>query len=337
MTAFDGGSRLRLRPGTSWRRDERFGLVLETSLGSGPVRISAAAEPLLPLLAEGCQESDLADVCRSASVPDGAVHGQVRAFVDSLMRLGVLEGSEAPVRSRRRKTISVGAIEPALRPLIRLIGLHPRSLAIVVGTWLGIAIAALVFAMLTGAIDNPLDALIRRDWRPFAIAVLAVPLHELGHIVAAAAAGVRLGNLRFERIGVLFYRPSVETLSLASETARYKIALVAAAGPATDLLVSGTSAGISLTTAGDLQVVAGGVAAITLLFFYRGLNPWKASDGSRFVSCLVGDPSLRRRAVRIPWSAVPLASRTGAYRAWAVVYAGGGAGLLAAMVLQVGV
>ena len=177
----------------------------------------------------------------------------------------------------------------------------------------------------------------RPDWRPFAIAVLTVPLHELGHIVAAAAAGVRLGNLRLERIGVLFYRPSVETLSLASETARYKIALVAAAGPATDLLVSGTSAGIALATAGDIQVVAGGVAAITLLFFYRGLNPWKASDGSRFVSCLVGDPTLRRRAVRVPWSPVPPSSPAGKYRAWAVVYAGGGAGLLAAMVLQVGV
>ena len=160
MTACDAGSRLRLRAGTSWRRDERFGLVLETSLRSGPVRISAAAEPLLPLLAEGCQERDLTDVYRSALVPDCAVHGQVRAFIDSLMRLGVLEGSEAPVRRRHRKTISVGAIEPALRPLIRLIGLHPRALAMMVGIWLGIAIAALVMAMLTGAIVNPLDALI---------------------------------------------------------------------------------------------------------------------------------------------------------------------------------
>lgn len=273
---------IRLQKGATWRGapDGRTIVFLPSQLA--PLRISGPVGGLLPLLAKGCSLDELHERL-AGDVGARVERRQLEALVQRLEEMGALVGQKARRRGQVRWLFDVGA-------LVERFGLD-RGAKLIVGLSLVAGIAgclALALAALSGALRNPLAAAMRLDWLPFLLVLLIlVPLHELGHALAAIATRTPLG-----RFGVglrrLIVRPCVETLPEGQSASDRRRGLVAAGGPYMDVCTAGAFAGLALVTSGRAAELAGTLSACGLLLGLRNLAPGARKDGFKVLCAAFG-------------------------------------------------
>lgn len=157
------------------------------------------------------------------------------------------------------------------------------------------------------------------ELRMIAALAAAVIVHELGHIAALRALGLRICALRSEMQGFC--------IDYAGETSRLGHAAAALAGPVAGLAMAFAVSALAVRTGGAFFALTAGVSLLLSLF---NLLPIQALDGGRVLklvlSALLGDNAGRRAANAVSTAVALVLFALGMY----IFLAGHGAGLVIA-------
>jgi putative peptide zinc metalloprotease protein len=283
------------------KRDSGRIILVDSTGGTLPVRVSAIADELLPLLMSGVSVDELAGVLRHRHPQARDVRQKLAAFLAQLEAAGMLETSQA--RTRRRLQAPRWRL-PNPDRLARQIaaGLHrvPRLvrrvlLALVVGA----ALLALGWRIGDRALRPHLIDVVRQfDAWGLALGLgVLMPLHELAHAVACRAAGVPVRGAGVVLHGFLVPGPYVDTTDAYLVSDRWRRFWIPAAGPLMDLLVAGAGAAGALATHGVWAHRCAYASLIASIFVFLDLNPFGPTDGSHMLEAWLDDELARLTAL----------------------------------------
>lgn len=106
--------------------------------------------------------------------------------------------------------------------------------------------------------------------------LVSIIMHELGHLVAARSVGIGVRAIRLDAIG------GAAELERAPETGKSEM-LVAAGGPAVNLLLGGGALGAATLLSGDAAIVMTWFAAVNLILGVFNLLPGLPFDGGHIL------------------------------------------------------
>jgi peptidase M50-like protein len=322
-TGEDDGGLLRLRPGVR-RIDRPNGPLLVAPEGTS-LRVGATVAAVVPLLGEGISFEGLAAHLRRRHPGAADLEPKLRILVDQLAAARLLEGGEDPKPAAKQprglRTLDVDPLARALaRPLRWLLAAVPKPVALGLGGAVAAAAATGIVRLLTSPLRPQLTGVFHlSNLGGLALVLLvAMPLHELGHAVAARCLGVPVERLGIG-IGFGIPRLMVETPAarfLSSATQRFWIPF---AGPLTDFLVAGAAAwGMLLSQRAAPAVVV--LFAFTLLSFGLNTSPLPQGDGSHMLEAILDDDWARQGALFGRRSRFSTSRGLGIYRGVAVVH-----------------
>lgn len=289
------------------------GQVLFVPPEGSPVRVSPLAAALKDALAEGASFDDLVRRLEAGRVPSTGVRESLPAFLDTLSRAALLDDGRSALRERAlRLKVPVDALASRLA---RILGAVPRGIGRL-ALLAGVGSAAISLGILMATEPLRLRELVDRfSAGGLALFLLVVvPLHELGHAVAARLAGVpvREAGLFLSRFGVP--RPYIATPDAACLPSRLDRFSIAAAGPLLDLLVCGAAA--ALAGAGTpLAPAARFLCLLSLLILIVNTTPLGEGDGSHMLEALLDDELARHSALSRRPSRLSRARDLAIYRA----------------------
>lgn len=287
---------LRLRRAiTAVRRGETQLLI---SKGGRPVRVSAAATAIMPLLLQGATLEQLRNELTARHPRARDVGSKVEAFVTQLHVSGLLEGSDAQRGRQGPLRVLVPGVDPlAARLATAWLALPGWLRRVLCGGLLAGALVATIAAYAETSLRPHLsDLRYHFSWFGLALfALVVVPLHELGHAVACRRAGVPVREAGVLFAGRFLPVPFVDTTGAYAVQDRRRRAWIPAMGPLVDLLGAGCAAAVLLATGGDGTA---GEAARTLLlvcsmFVFFDSSLFTPSDGSHVAEALLDDELAR--------------------------------------------
>jgi hypothetical protein len=287
--------------------------------GGNPVRVSPAVQGIWRELVTGEEFEKVAARLEELHPRARDSRTRLAEFLDTLEAAGLLEDNKAENSRPKRQPLMLWNPDPFAA---RVAGVVLRLPAVIRNLTAILCVAAAVLGgvLLLKSTFKPrfIDAFIY--FSPFGIAVIAVvavPLHELGHAIACRLAGVRSGRLGL-RWGRLFLpQPFVETPESFLATGSWRRFGIAAGGLVCDLIVGGAAAWIALLTA--RRGVTG--AAATQVFLYClmavtvGTSPIQPGDGSNMLAALLNRDLAGDGSPRGAISRVSPATRVQIYRA----------------------
>lgn len=293
---------VRLCEGVTQVRRARGETLLVSPDGRSALRTGRVGGALLPLLLHGTTREQLMIVLRQRYPVAGDVDEKVERFLETLRRAGMLTGASAR-RMRRGATQKFAPIDvnPVARLVARVLNGRPRLVLSVLA--LGI-VSAVVGVSIAWTMDpqhlSPVGLVHRFDPIGLALFVcIVVPLHELAHAVACAAAGVPVTSAGIVWRGRIVPSPYVDTSQAYRVAGRWTRFLIPAAGPLVDLLASGAGAwGIVFTTAtGVVGHAALYLLLLSLVFLCFDTTPLTPSDGSHMLEAMLDDELARVAAL----------------------------------------
>lgn len=289
------------------RRDQ--GLLLHVPSTKRTLRVGRATETLLPALAEGTSFNALVALLGTPEVKP-----LLSAFLDKLRGAGMLAGGEAQaapaMRVRLKPLVDINPLAGALAtPLRALPAIVRRALSALV-----IAAAVAGIAALAWTHGRPHLSSVLYGFDAFALGYLLLihmPIHELGHAVAARLAGIRItsAGVMFRRLGLpVPYVLTPEAFRLRERRPRLWIA---AGGPLVDLVASGAAAWLAIAVDGPIGHAAAYFVFLGLVTLLLNLNPFVGSDGSHILQAALDDDNVRTvvRSRRQPVLTTPRAIR----------------------------
>jgi Zn-dependent protease len=293
---------LRLKPHIARIKRDGGHVILVDPSGTA-VRVSPAADHVLPLLMHGAPAGEMAAHLRARFPSARDVNGKLEAFLDQLGRSGMLDSVDAaPPRRARQPRIALFDPDPVARAVAGLLGRVPRPLRrAVLGLSIVSALAAVGWVLLHPPLRPELAGLVREfDVVGLLLFVgILMPTHELAHAVACRSAGVPVRSAGLVLHGFLVPGPYVDTSDSYRVRERGRRFLIPAAGPLVDLVVAGAAAGAIIATGGD-GVWAHRAATLFLLSFLlllADLNPFAPSDGSHMLEAWLDDELARLTAL----------------------------------------
>lgn len=297
---------VQLRP-TTMRVDRGGGQVLFADGEGRGVRVSPVAASLYPSLRTGASPAALVAELQLRYPRAAGIEEQVLAFVAKLVAVGLI-AHDAPTAPASVSSVTrvvdwiAGSIASPLRrlpPRVRAAG----AVAVVLA-------AVVVVASAVGA--RPHVALVAGAWRSVLVILLvAIPMHELAHAIVARIVGVRVTNVGVTIRGLP--RLHVHTPGAVSAARLHRVA-IAAAGPATDLMIS-ACAWSAVRHGGPAWLAI--TATWSLLGALAASSPLVDGDGARALCALLDDELVRQAALGLPARLTPR-RRVRAYR-WTIV------------------
>lgn len=291
---------IRLRTGV--RRVTRPSGPLLVSPEGVAVRVGASVDDFYPLLMEGARFEELAARLRDRHPSTREIDERLRALLQQLENSQLLECGEVERRSTTpaRPLLSLD-VDPLAKGCARALGQAPWPLRLAALGSAMLAALAGVLTLLTGPLKPSFyDAFIHfSGWGLALVLGVVVPLHELGHAIAARCVGVRVNRLCVGRGALGFPRPYVETPEALLVVESWRRFWIPCGGPLANFLLGGAAAWVAVATER-----AGGVgAAATLVFLYClmsvivGTSPLRAGDGSHMLEALLDDDHARLGAL----------------------------------------
>jgi len=285
-------AQIQLRADVMVVRREHGVMLLHVPATQRTLRVGRATETLLPALVEGTTFDALV-----ALVPGPEVTPALTAFVDKLRGAGMLEGEgdaqAAPaMRVRLRPLLDINPLAGALAAPLRALPTFVRRAFV----WLVIGAAIAGIATLAWLHGRPRLTNVIYGFDVLALAWLLIvhmPLHELGHAVAARLAGIRVtsAGIMFRRLGLpVPYVLTSEAFRLRERRPRIWIS---AGGPLVDLVAVGIAAWLAVAVPGAIGHAAAYFVFLGLVTLLLNLNPLVGSDGSHILQAALDDDSVR--------------------------------------------
>lgn len=265
--------RIQLRPGVRWR-EMLDGEYIAFVPGDGsPVRITKNVANLLSLLELGADRGQIAENLTE-------YHGRAISTRQSEQVIAAL---------RKNQMLNEPKVQPGkdilwiadIGAMVQKLGLDRVSYAIG-ALYLGLvalALYAIVQLVASGQLKNPMSLFFEMNWFPFALLILAIPLHELGHILAGIASNTSLGRVGVRKRSLPIIKPFVESFSRKDGKDALPLAITAAGGPLSDIINAGLAASVALAGPDWLQPTASGFCALALLMAYQNLSIARRKDG----------------------------------------------------------
>jgi len=297
----DAAETYRLMPDVQIVRRENALLLVSGQTGAS-VRVSPAAESLLPMLQSGAGMQELRAFLQTRHPQAGDVGPKLELFLQPLLRLQLLAAGDVSAKVRRGWTrINLFRIDPFARRIAAALLWFPQMLRwtvlalLLLGACAGIAQLALThqFPSGRGIVKQFSFAGL------FFFALVVVSVHELGHAVACRMAGVEVGYAGIVFHGGLIPGPFVETSNAYRVQGRWQRFCIPAAGPLVNFLSAGAAAWVLvLVVPGhpELQDAVRFVFMVSLLFVYFDTNPFGPTDGSYMLGALLDDELAKRNA-----------------------------------------
>ena len=274
------------------------------------VRISQNALPIVERLESATNLSDLvADLATSFHYDEARLRPRVISFLGELRSAGVLTvpAKSASVGDRVVRSVRHTPIRrfPLTRSADRLFDL-PARLLWAMGSHLRtatiLAVAILVLAGVTSALSTlvggsgiPVGAVVW-PW-PLGMVLVGLVLHESAHGVACRYYGV---HVREAGIGLWYY---FIPIAYVDRTDAYRVrgrfgrAVIALAGPATDLVCAAACFLVARSVGGPVQATASFTGVLFLLVMATNLNPLLPGDGHQAAEAVAGELNFRGRAM----------------------------------------
>jgi len=253
------------------------------------LRVSPQVSALWPLLRDGITPAALTAHLRARHPQAARVEEQVLALVASLRGSALLAGAPPAAPPPTRVTAVVDRVATIAARAIARLGV-PVAASLIV-----FAVAAALVSnviQLTGSPPRLAPLLGASSWLGAAFVLLvAVPLHELGHAIAARSVGLRIAEVGLTVRGLP--RPFVRIPGSIAAPARHRV-VIAAAGPLVDLAVAGFAAAIARGTGSGAASV---VFVWTLLGALAATSPLVSGDGARLLEGALDDDLVRRAAL----------------------------------------
>lgn len=285
---------VRLVPGVRrFRRPDAFLLV---PADGNPLLVSRLVDEFWESLVSGTSVGDLVSSLQERHPRAGDVRPKVTHFLARLRSAGLLEGAPGPVTRQRGVRIPIDSLaRPCADVLLRL---PPRARLVTSACAVGMSAAGLAF-LLAGP-RRPRVGDVSRASLPAVFAVIAmVPIHELGHAIAARCVGVEPGPLVIAPRRWGLPRIHVSTPPASTLEAGVSRAWIAAGGPLADLLVGGAAAWWLLLRGGlgASHPAARLVAFAALVSLDVGTSPLPDGDGAHILQALLDDDVARGAAI----------------------------------------
>lgn len=287
----------RLMPDVDIVRRANVLLLVSRSSGAS-VRVSPAAEPLLPMLAQGTTQAALAATLQQRHPLAQDVGAKLQVFLQPLVRSGVVATRESAVRRRRGwAKFELFRPDPLAHWLAQRVLALPQVLRRAsLGLLLAMPVAGLLLLVASGRLP-PASALVNA-FAPGGLllfALLLVPLHEASHALACRMAGVAVGGGGILLHGGIMPGPYIETTQAYRVAGRWPRFLIPAVGPLVNLLGAGAAAWLLWLGVGP-QALLTTFFLLCVLFVYLDTNPFGPTDGARMLEALLDDELARRQA-----------------------------------------
>jgi hypothetical protein len=270
--------------------------------GSAPVRVTAAAKEIWPMLVTGARLDELAGRLSLLHPKARDSRERLEIFLSQLRSSGLLE--DAPVKNTtraKRKVRMLFDLDVLAARLARMVSWLPNPFWILITTVAaGMAVIGAWLLLVSSAKPRFFDAFTHFSVLGFiAVLTVVIPLHEIGHALACRLSCVRVGFLGLRRGLLGLPLPFVETPEMFLVANRWKRFQVSAAGLFSDLLLGGAAAWIVLWsgTGSLLGNAARFVFLYCLMTLNVGTSPMQAGDGSNMLSALLNDDFVRPAAL----------------------------------------
>lgn len=281
----------------------RSNTLMLVSSGSGAaVRISPAAEALLPLLEAGTSVDELQTALQEKHPQARDINSKLTVFLQPLVRSGLLTVGNQSKRKRKGwpklelfQPDPLAAVCAAL--LLKPPALVRRTLLAVL--LLG-SLAGIVQLILMHRFPSPhqiFDAVGIPGF--FIFFLVVVPIHEAAHAIACRMAGIEVGAAGIILHGNLMPGPYIETTKAYRVQNRIARFWIPAAGPIINLLGTGIAAWLLIWLDPhrvEAVEITQTVFFLCAVFVYLDTNPFGPSDGSHMVEALLEDELARRNA-----------------------------------------
>jgi len=234
---------------------------------SNPVRVTGNVAHVLPALQEGADR--------------GQISKELTEFHGHEVSLRQSDRLIAALRERNMfKDQNEGEKEPVIwlgdvGAAVERFGLIRIRFALGTLSTIGVLVAAyfIMTLVLSGNLKNPFSLFFDLNWLPFLLLLLiALPVHELGHIVAGISSNTSLGRLGLNRRTLPIIKPFVESLSRKNGDDSLPLAATAAGGPLGDVTSAGIAACVAVAGPGWLQPTASGFCALALIMAYQNFS-----------------------------------------------------------------
>lgn len=297
---------VRLRP-TTVCIDRGSGQVLFADGEGRGVRVSPVAASLYPLLRTGASPAALVADLHARYPRAAGIEEQVLAFVAKLVAVGLIAGdAQSPPARGSGLVLVVDRIAGVIASPLRRLPPRVRAAAAVA------VVLAAVVVIASSVSARPHVALVSGAWRSVLLILLvAIPLHELSHAIAARIVGVRVTSVGVTIRGLP--RLHVHTPGAVSAPTLHRVT-IAAAGPVSDLVVSACAWSVVRHGGPAWLAIA---ATWSLLGALAASSPLVDGDGARALCALLNDELVRQAALGFPVRLTPR-RRVQAYR-WAIV------------------
>lgn len=294
----DAAELYRLMPDVDIVRRANSLLLVSRSTGAS-VRVSPAAEPLLPMLAEGSPLTALEATLQQRHPLARDIGAKLHVFLQPLLRSGVLGAGDTPVRRRRGwARFELFHPDPFANWLAQRVLALPQALRRgLLGALLLAAVAGIVALVASGRL--PPAATIVDEFSVVALLLFAfvlVPLHEVAHALACRLAGVEVGAGGILLHGGVMPGPFIETTQAYRVQGRWPRFWIPAAGPVVNLLGAGLAAWMLVLAGAGPHPVTACFFMLCVMFVYLDTNPLGPSDGARMLEALLDDELARRHA-----------------------------------------
>lgn len=293
----DAAELYRLMPDVEIVRRANALLLFSRSSGAS-VRVSPAAEPLLPLMTQGTTLAALEATLQQRHPLARDVRAKLQVFLQPLLRAGVLGTRDSSVRRRRGwAKFELFRPDPLASWLAQRVLALPQALRRSLLGFLPAAAAGGIVALVAHGRLPPASTLVNgfNLWGLLLFALVLVPVHELAHALACRMAGVEVGGGGILLHGGIVPGPYIETTQAYRVQGRWPRFLIPAAGPLVNLLGAGLAAWLLLFGVGPKPVLAM-FFMLCVMFVYLDSNPFGPTDGARMLEALLDDELARRHA-----------------------------------------
>jgi hypothetical protein len=291
----------RLMPDVEIVRRANSLLLVLPSTGAA-VRISPAAEALLPMLEAGSYINDLQNALQQKHPQAKDVASKLKVFLMPLTRSGLLSVGDVTVRRRKGwPKLELFRPDPQARWIANILLKIPQMLRrlllamILLGAVAGIA--QLIWTQRFPSVGQLYDGLGFVGF--FIFFLIVVPCHEAAHAIACRMAGIEVGAAGLILHGGVMLGPYVETTKAYRVKNRMDRFWIPAAGPIINLVATGIAAWWLISLRPDqLEAIdlARQMVFLCAVFVYLDTNPLGPSDGSHMLEAILEDELARRNA-----------------------------------------
>lgn len=276
-------------------------IVLFSAGDARAARIPRAASPLLRLLEQGAQRSEMQRALQTAYPGDPTIAIKLDRFLFRLEEAGLLDSGGAGIENRGSwRRWNLLDIDPVARRCAQVLSALPRLPSNLLLTTLTAFSLAGIAAVLSASPHPDFQLLVANSsvWGIAFFFFFVVPIHEFAHAVACRAAGVPVLGMGLLFHGGIIPGPFVDTSSTYAVTDRWLRFRVPIVGPLVDLWAGGIAAWLlrlgSLSP--HMHASVASVMFLSTIFFFLDTDPLLKTDGSRALEALLDDELARRAA-----------------------------------------